>query len=191
MSLIGRPSLIHSTTREVQSMNFSVSIWFISWAERAPSFIHFSGTFKTCFWSHEFIVYKFCPIISVKIAACHWLAWDCEGWISLLILSPGWCLGSSRCSSYLRPAVRVVILKFRPGLRLATPLPRRHQWLAFALCFLSRQSLCVSQVPAPRALCPSAAPSPDPFPHAVRMFRLIWELLGWLPCKTSPGRAVH
>lgn len=34
--------------QEVQSMNFSVCIWFISWAEKAPSFIHFLELFKAC-----------------------------------------------------------------------------------------------------------------------------------------------
>ena len=70
--------------------------------------------------------------------------------------------GSSSCSSYLHPAVRVVILKFRPGLRLSTPSPRRHQWLSLALGFLGGQSLCFSQAPSP-ARRPLQTPSPTPF----------------------------
>ena len=70
--------------------------------------------------------------------------------------------GSSSCSSYLHPAVRVVILKFRPGLRLATPSPRRHQWLPLALGFPGPQSLCSSQAPSP-ARRPLQTPSPTLF----------------------------
>ena len=186
MSLIGRRILIHCTTREVQSVNFSVCIWFISWAERAPYFIHFPGTFKMCFWSHEFIVYKSCPIISVKIVASLWLAWDCEGWVSRLIPSPGWCSGvlqlfllPASCCQSCHSKIQTWASPFHsiaetPSVALPCP---RLPWRAEPLL-----------QPGP---LPSAAPSPDPFPHAVQMFRLIWDLLGGLPCETSPGLTVH